>query len=51
MGYPNKQHCEAMLDALRRVSDFLAVKLDECQACILEDEINAILAKIDGSAE
>ena len=38
----------AMLDALRWVSDFLAVKLDEGQACILEDEVNAILSQIDG---
>jgi len=38
----------AMLDALRLVSDFLAVKLDEGQACILEDEVNAILSRIDG---
>ena len=41
----------AMLDALRWVSDFLAVKLDEGQACILEDEVNAILSRIDGDAE
>jgi len=41
----------AMLDALRWVSDFLAVKLDEGQACILEDEVNAILYQIDGDAE
>ena len=38
----------AMLDALRWVSDFLAVKLDQGQACILEDEVNAILSRIDG---
>jgi len=41
----------AMLSALRRVSDFLAVKLDDGQACILEDEVNAILSQIDGDAE
>ena len=40
----------AMLDALRWVSDFLAVKLDEGQACIIEDEVNAILSRIDGDA-
>ena len=38
----------AMLDALRLVSDFLAVKLDEGQASIIEDEVNAVIARIDG---
>jgi len=37
----------AMLDVLRWVSDFL-VELDEGQASILEDEVNAIIARIDG---
>jgi len=45
-----KEEAPAMLDALRLVCDFLAVKLDEGQACIIEDEVNAILAKIDGGA-
>jgi len=38
----------AMLDALRLVSDFLAVKLDEGQASIIEDEVNAVIARIEG---
>jgi hypothetical protein len=38
----------AMLNALRLVSDFLAVKLDEGQASIIEDEVNAVIARIDG---